>query len=251
MNAASETLSPDLIFRSAARTHAGTRRTVNEDRVLDRTGRGLWAIADGMGGHRAGDVAASTVVEAMAGVEHGASGYTYLGDIITAVEQANAAIFNGRAAEGAGASGSTLVALIAHEGHYACLWAGDSRAYRFRDGALTAITRDHSLVQQLVDQGDVPESRRRQHPNAHVITRAVGVDAQVELDRQFAAIAPGDIFLLCSDGLTACLDDAEMARALAGGDLDAAADQLLQTALSRQALDNVSLILVRAEPRAW
>jgi serine/threonine protein phosphatase PrpC len=251
MNAAPETLSPDLVFRSAARTHAGARRTVNEDRVLDRTGKGLWAIADGMGGHQAGDVAAATVVEAMAGVEHGASGYAYLGDIIAAVEQANAAIFTGRAAEGAGASGSTLVALIAHEGHYACLWAGDSRAYLFRDGALAAITRDHSLVQQLVDQGDVPESRRRQHPNAHIITRAVGVDAQVELDRQFAAIAPGDIFLLCSDGLTACLDDDEMARALAGGDLDAAADHLLQSALSRQALDNVSLILVQATPRAW
>lgn len=241
------TAPPQLAFRSAARTHAGMRRTVNEDRLLDRTDKGLWAIADGMGGHRAGDVAATTVIDAMAAIEHGPSGYDYLGDIVVAVEQANAAIFNSRAVEGA--SGSTLVALIAHEAHYACLWAGDSRAYLFRDDALTAITRDHSVVQQLVDQGDVPESRRRHHPNAHIITRAVGVDAQVELDRQFAAIAAGDIFLLCSDGLTACLDDAEIARALAGGDLDAAVDDLLQTALRRQALDNVSLILVRAEPR--
>jgi len=249
MSAAPLAVSPDLVFRAAARTHAGTRRTVNEDRVLDRTDKGLWAIADGMGGHRAGDVAASTVIEAMTAVEHGPSGYSYLGDIVAAVEQANAAIFTGRAAEGAGASGSTVVALIAHEGHYACLWAGDSRAYLFRDGVLAPITRDHSLVQQLVDRGDVPESRRRQHPNAHIITRAVGVDARVELDRQFAAIAAGDIFLLCSDGLTGCLDDAEMARALAGGDLDDAADNLLQAALSRQALDNVSLILVRADPR--
>lgn len=249
MSAASLAMSPDLVFRSAARTHAGTRRTVNEDRVLDRTDKGLWAIADGMGGHRAGDVAASTVVDAMSAIEHGPSGYTYLADIVAAVEKANAAIFTGLAAEGAGASGSTLVALIAHEGHYACLWAGDSRAYLFRDGVLAPITRDHSLVQQLVDRGDVPESRRRQHPNAHIITRAVGVDAQVELDRQFAAIAAGDIFLLCSDGLTACLDDAEMARALAGGDLQAAADHLLQTALNRHALDNVSLILVRADRR--
>jgi serine/threonine protein phosphatase PrpC len=249
MSAAPLAVSPDLVFRSAARTHAGTRRTVNEDRVLDRTDKGLWAIADGMGGHRAGDVAASTVVDAMSAIEHGPSGYAYLADIVAAVEKANAAIFAGLAAEGAGASGSTLVALIAHEGHYACLWAGDSRAYLFRDGVLAPITRDHSLVQQLVDRGDVPESRRRQHPNAHIITRAVGVDAQVELDRQFAAIAAGDIFLLCSDGLTACLDDAEMARALAGGDLQAAADHLLQTALSRQALDNVSLILVRADRR--
>jgi serine/threonine protein phosphatase PrpC len=250
MTAASTAVSPGLVFRSAARTHAGMRRTVNEDRVLDRNDKGLWAIADGMGGHRAGDVAASTVIDAMAAVDHGPSGYSYLGDIVGAVERANAAIFAGRAAQG-GSSGSTLVALIAHEGHYACLWAGDSRAYLFRDGALAAITRDHSVVQQLVDRGDVPENRRRQHPNAHIITRAVGVDAQVELDRQFAAIAPGDIFLLCSDGLTACLDDAEIARGLAGGDLDAAADDLLRIALGRQALDNVSLILVRAEPGGW
>ncbi len=249
MSAAPLAMSPDLVFRSAARTHVGTRRTVNEDRVLDRTDKGLWAIADGMGGHQAGDIAASTVIDAMSAIEHGPSGYTYLGDIVAAVEQANATIFTGRAAEGAGPSGSTVVALIAHEGHYACLWAGDSRAYLFRDGALAPITRDHSLVQQLVDCGDVPESRRRQHPNAHIITRAVGVDAQVELDRQFAAIAAGDIFLLCSDGLTACLDDAEMARTLACDDLNAAADHLLQAALNRQALDNVSLVLVRADRR--
>ncbi len=230
-----------------AATDPGRIRPGNEDNLLAEPN--VFVVADGMGGHRAGDVAASTVVDAMSAVEHGPSGYTYLADIVAAVEKANAAIFTGLAAEGAGASGSTLVALIAHEGHYACLWAGDSRAYLSRDGVLAPITRDHSLVQQLVDRGDVPESRRRQHPNAHIITRAVGVDAQVELDRQFAAIAAGDIFLLCSDGLTACLDDAEMARALAGGDLQAAADHLLQTALSRQALDNVSLILVRADRR--
>ncbi len=237
-----------LTFCSVARTHAGTRRTVNEDRLLDRADNGLWAIADGMGGHSAGDVAASTVIESMAAIDHGASGYAYLADIVAAVEAANARIFAGRTA--GGASGSTLVALLAHEGHYACLWAGDSRAYLLRDGRLSPITRDHSLVQQLVDQGDVDESHRRQHPNAHVITRAVGVDAHVELDRQFAPFAPGDVFLLCSDGLTACLDDAELAAALTG-DLDAAADHLLETALRRQALDNVSLIVVRAEPTAW
>lgn len=242
-------LSRDLAFRSVARTHAGTRRTVNEDRVLDLSVNGLWAIADGMGGHHAGDIAASTVIDSMAAVNHGASGYAYLADIVDAVEQANSAIFARRAADKAGASGSTLVALLAHEGHYACLWAGDSRAYLFRDGILAPITRDHSLVQQLVDQGDVPESRRRQHPNAHVITRAVGVDTKIELDRQFAPIAPGDVFLLCSDGLTACLDDADLASALAGDDLDAVADHLLEAALDRQALDNVSLILLRADTR--
>ena len=151
----------ELRFMSSSITHVGSTRRLNRDSILERSETGLWAIADGMGGHRAGDVAASTVIDAMSAVEHGPSGYTYLADIVAAVEKANAEIFTGRAAEGAGASGSTLVALIAHEGHYACLWAGDSRAYLFRGGVLAPITRDHSLVQQLIDRGDVPENRRR------------------------------------------------------------------------------------------
>ncbi len=247
MSAAAVNLeSPVLTFESVARTHAGMRRTVNEDRVLDHGDAGLWAIADGMGGHRAGDVAAGAVIDALASIDHGVSGYAYLADIIEAVERANQTIYAGQADENLPPSGSTVVALLAHEGHYACLWAGDSRAYRFREGRLTPITRDHSLVQQLVDGGQLAESQRKLHPNAHVITRAVGADAIVELEQRFAPINPGDVFLLCSDGLTGCLEDAELADALAGDDLQAVADGLLATALNRMARDNVSLVLVRA-----
>jgi serine/threonine protein phosphatase PrpC len=235
-----------LVFQSVSRTHAGTRRALNEDRLLEHGQAGLWAIADGMGGHANGEVAAARVIAALETVDHGASGFAYLDDLIAAVSAANAAIFEERAQTGAPMSGATLVALLAHEGHYACLWAGDSRAYRFSGGELAPITRDHSLVQQLIDTGALAEASRKQHPSAHVITRAIGVDARIELDRRFAPIAQGDIFLLCSDGLTGCLDDGELAAILAGPDLDAAADRLLATALERGARDNVSLILVRA-----
>jgi serine/threonine protein phosphatase PrpC len=235
-----------LVFQSAARTHAGARRSLNEDRVLDRAGEGLWAIADGMGGHANGDIAATRVIAALETVDHGTSGFAYLDDLIAAVADANAAIYDQRLASGGPLSGATLVALLAHQGHYACLWAGDSRAYRFSGGMLAPITRDHSVVQQLIDNGVLPEELRKDHPSAHVITRAVGVDAQIELDRRFAPIEAGDLFLLCSDGLTACLDDGELAPILSGADLEAAADRLLAIALERGARDNVSLILVRA-----
>ncbi len=238
-----------LRFLSVSRTHAGTRRALNEDRLLEHGEAGLWAIADGMGGHAGGDIAADRVIAALETVDHGASGYAYLDDLVAAVGAANAAIVDERTLRGGPLSGATLVALLAHEGHYACLWAGDSRAYRLSDGVLSPITRDHSIVQQLIDTGALSEGARRQHPSAHVITRAVGVDARLELDRRFAPIGEGDLFLLCSDGLTGCLEDGELAAILTDRDLEAAADCLLATALERGARDNVSLILVRATPR--
>ena len=106
-----------------------------------------------------------------------------------------------RAAEaGRGGSSPTLVLLLARGGHYACLWAGDSRAYRLRDGRLERLTRDHSLVQELVEQGVLDEEAAEQHPQANVITRAVGAHGELELDKVSARVAPGDVFL-CSDGV--------------------------------------------------
>jgi serine/threonine protein phosphatase Stp1 len=235
-----------LAFQSASRTHPGRRRTLNEDRLLERTCAGLWAVADGMGGHRAGDAAAARLVEALERIEHGASGYACLADITGAVERVNADLFSEAQAAGGSPSGSTVVALLAHDGYYACLWAGDSRAYLLRHDQLTALTHDHSLVQELVDQGALGEEDRRAHPRANVITRAVGASPAIALDRAFDAIRDGDLFLLCSDGLTTCLDEPEIARALSGDGLEASADRLLAGALSRQAPDNVSFILIRA-----
>lgn len=235
-----------MAFRSASRSHAGARRALNEDRVLDRSETGLWAIADGMGGHSAGDLAAARVIADLAAVDHGASGYTYLDDIAGAVAAANAALFAQREGPEGRVSGATLVALVAHEGHYACLWAGDSRAYRLRDGVLSPITRDHSVVQELIDAGALDEASRRRHPGAHVVTRAVGAQSSVELDRRFAPIEPGDLFLLCSDGLTGCVDESALAQLAACNDVDSAADSILALALDRHPADNLSFILISA-----
>jgi serine/threonine protein phosphatase PrpC len=234
-------------FTSVFRTHPGGQRTVNEDRVLDRPEAGLWAVADGMGGHRSGEAAAERLVAALAGVVHGASGYGCLADIEREVQRVNAGLYSDPDKNGERSiSGATLVTLLIHEDHYACLWAGDSRAYLLRDGVLFAITRDHSVVQALVDTGALSEDGRRTHPSAHMITRAVGAAPRLELDRRFARIAAGDVYLLCSDGLTGCVDDAEIAQALGSAPAEQAADWLLSTALARNASDNVSFVIIGA-----
>lgn len=242
--AALERIAPQR-YRSTTRTHAGARRSVNEDRLLDRPDAGLWAVADGMGGQRAGDVAASRVVNALAGVRHDASAYACLADIVREVEGVNAALF-GEGRDGGALSGATLVALLIHDGYYACLWAGDSRAYLLRNGGLTQLTRDHSLVQEMVESGAITEAERKAHPRGHVITRAVGAGPKIEMERRFATLEQDDVFLLCSDGLTACFEDHEILDVLRDHSLDDAADLLLETALSRHASDNVSFVLVEA-----
>jgi serine/threonine protein phosphatase PrpC len=235
-----------LRLRSTHRTHAGARRAVNEDRVLDRAEAGLWAVADGVGGHQRGDVAANQVIDALMALETAGSGYSRMVDAERALQAVNANLF----ADSRGQSGATVVVLLAHEDHFACLWAGDSRAYLLRDRHLTAISYDHSLVQALVDGGEVAEADRRDHPSVHIITRAVGAGPTLNLDRRFAAMRQGDIFLLCSDGLTICFQDDELAGRL-DGDLDAVADVLLAQALARGAPDNVSFVLIEAtEPTA-
>jgi serine/threonine protein phosphatase PrpC len=236
-----------LKFQSVARTHLGHRRTVNEDRVLERSDTGLWAIADGMGGHRAGDVAATRLIEALAAMEHETSGYARLSEMLRRIEAVNTSLYAEQSGEGAlSASGSTLVTLLAHDNHYACLWAGDSRAYLFRNGRLNTITRDHSVVQEMVDNGVLAEADRQRHPSANIVTRALGVSAVVDIEQKFAPMRDEDLYLLCSDGLSSGLDDSAIAGLLDPRDLAGSADRLLDGALAVDGTDNISLILIAA-----
>ncbi len=232
-----------LSFRSASRSRAGHPRTPNQDRVLDRADARLWAVADGMGGHRDGARASGLLIDALSKVAHGASGFAFLAEAERSVLAVNTKLIRSDDER----CGSTLVMLIAHDDHYACLWAGDSRAYQLRGGEIAQISRDHSVVQALVESGAVREADRRQHPDGNVITRAVGASADLKLDRRFARIMPGDRFLLCSDGLTACIDDDELAAAAATSlSAGAAADRLMRLAASRAARDDASLVVIDA-----
>jgi len=136
--------------------------------------------------------------------------------------------------------------LMVEDGEFACLWAGDSRVYLARGGALTQLTRDHSLVQDLVDMGELDPADSASHPNGNIIMRAVGADPTLKLDGVRGQVLAGDAFLLATDGLTRLAGDAEMLQGLAAERLEASADRLLDACLERGAPDNVSFILLRA-----
>jgi len=236
-----------ISFDSVERSHIGCVRKLNEDRVLSRPELGLWAVADGMGGHQAGDLASGMLVDALAQVEMLGSGYAFLDEVQESVQRVNRTLVaHARLSRPGTVIGSTLVVLLAYEGHFACLWAGDSRAYLLRDGRLDQITRDHSMVQELIDSGALARADAPAYGRSNVITRAVGVNDRLALDVTSGPIRPGDLFLLCSDGLTGMVDDGEIARLVQAQGL-AAADRLLDLTLERGAKDNVSLVLVHAD----
>jgi serine/threonine protein phosphatase PrpC len=234
-------------FECVARTHTGCKRKVNEDAVLSRPDLGLWAVADGMGGHDAGEVASALVVDTLEKVPAAPNLSARINAARVALHTANRQLLS--LAEQGGARrtiGSTIVLLAIDAASFACLWAGDSRAYLARDGVLEQITHDHSLVQQLVDSGDIDAKSAAQHPNANIILRAVGAAPDLDIDGVEGGLRAGDGFLLASDGLTRLISDSEMLSGLEASDLEAAADRLLELCLARKAPDNVTFVLVRA-----
>jgi serine/threonine protein phosphatase PrpC len=214
---------------------------INEDRVFDSASAGLWAIADGMGGHAAGDLAAQAVVSALHQLSESAEPLDG-GAIETALVEAGRRVHDG-AQRSMARSGSTVVALHIDGPRGTVLWAGDSRAYRLRNGRMERLTRDHSLVQDLVDAGAIRADQADRHPDAHVITRALGTAAYVAVDRRDIDVREGDLFLLCSDGLSRGCLDGTLSAAL-GGSIPDMADRLLARALEAGGNDNISLLLV-------
>lgn len=232
----------EITWRSAARTDRGAVRLVNEDQVLERPAAGLWAVADGMGGHERGAYASGLVKSALLGLSEGAD----LDGIITAARDALLDVDS--ALRGSCDNcGSTIVALFVRGERFACLWAGDSRLYRLRRGQLQRLTNDHSLVAELIESGAIEESAAKSHPLGHYVTRAVGVGKKLELDGLRGKAEPGDRFLLTSDGMHNVIDHERLAALAGESDPAAAADRLLAAALDAGAPDNVSLVLVQAE----
>ena len=232
-----------------AGTHTGLVRKENEDGVAVRPDAALWAVADGMGGHANGRWAAAQVVDEISRAPLNGSLDEDCDAIADALADANAKIVAAAGAAGA-TMGATVVALRIAGGRYACLWAGDSRIYRLRDGRLSQLTRDHSHVEQLVQAGIITAEEAHTHPMANVITRAVGVAPDLALDVREDAVAARDSFLLCSDGLNKCLTDDEIALIAGTHSPGEACDALLAATLKRGAPDNVSVIVVHCEDAA-
>jgi protein phosphatase/serine/threonine-protein phosphatase Stp1 len=227
---------------SHAATHPGAVRPRNEDALLDRPDIGLWVVADGAGGHGSGDVASAAIIAALQTMPAGLSAAELLAQVRLRLAEVHAGLQEEAARRGPGRIlASTVVVMLARGDHFAMLWAGDSRGYLLRNGMLTRVTRDHSLVQELVDQGTLREEEAESHPQANVITRAVGAQGELELDKVSGRIVEGDRYLLCTDGLFKTMAEAEIAAMLTGG-ADAAA--IVTEAVGRGARDNVSAVAV-------
>jgi serine/threonine protein phosphatase PrpC len=242
----------------AAVTHRGIVRARNEDYVSAHPEIGLAVLADGMGGHNAGDVASRVAVETIVeGIESALASAASRGKasaeslIAEHIDRANAKIQAAASAhrEYAG-MGTTVVVALWHDGEMSIGHVGDSRLYRLRQGELLQLTRDHTLVQQRVDSGSLTVEEARRAVGRNVLTRAVGSEAGVQIDLDTFETVPGDVYLLCSDGLTEMLPDSDIAALLAihGATLAQAGDALVEEANARGGVDNISVILARMLP---
>ena len=232
-----------LVVSGAGRSHRGLVREINEDAILtDPTGV-LWAVADGMGGHGHGDLAADLVIDALARLPHDGGARTLLR---RGLAEAHADIRRRARADRLGAIGATVVAAMIEGDRAVVGWAGDSRAYLLREGRLAPLTHDHSVVQELIDTAGLSEAEAAAHPQAHVVTRAIGIGEEAGPEFVEITVQVGDELLLCSDGLTRCVPEPEIAAVLgAVGEPEAACVSLLEAALARGAPDNVSAVLLR------
>ena len=233
-------------FVTGAATHVGKVRAHNEDSLMARPDIGLWTVADGMGGYGGGDIASAAVVAALASLPAPPSAAAFLADFEARIESVNADLRALSATRGT--TGTTLASLLIFEAHFACVWCGDSRVYRLRGGVLAQLSRDHSEVQDLVDRGVLNASEARTWPRRNVVTRALGAVDSPELEIVDGPVLAGDHFLLCSDGLTGHVEDAEIGARLGGADPQAICDELVALTLERGATDNVSIVVVFCEP---
>ena len=226
-----------LYFRSAAATDVGRVRTNNEDGFVDRPEAGLWAVADGMGGHSHGEVASRMVCDALADFPLDGTFEEAIDAARQRVQEVNDHLARGPIGDDpANRSGSTVVMLLLRGPRSAVLWAGDSRAYRWRAGTLEQLTRDHSLAEMIGTNAS----------ESSVITRAVGVDPELTLDVHRDAVRPDDRFLLCSDGLTRVLPESEIRGWLQQPDIQVAVDGLIKATLNAGAPDNVTVLIAEA-----
>lgn len=234
------------IWTSAGVTHRGKVRKVNEDALLQRPDMGLWCVADGMGGHQAGDVASQMIVDTLALIDAEEPLAARLDQIDDAMEEVNRILVEqGAQSTSKGIMGSTVAILVIDRGGLAALmWAGDSRVYRYRNGALKQLSTDHSLVEQYVEQGLISREEASHHPESNVVTRALGGADDEVLEADLCDVAAGDRFLLCSDGLIRHLDDAEIEGVLARDNAETACARLLDWTLDRGAADNTTIVVV-------
>ena len=235
------------LWSSAGRTDTGKVRARNEDAFLDQPQQGLWVVADGMGGHQAGDLASRLIVESLAELPAGLDFEDRLDALRDCLHRLNRHLSLGLTLTAETPDllvGSTVVALLAEGSRVACVWAGDSRCYLLRGRQLFQLSRDHSLLQQLVEERGMSPADAARQPGAHALTRAIGADEELQLDILELKSLPGDVFLLCSDGLYQDLDHDLLTAALLRPSPQLALQRLFELALLGPARDNLSGVVI-------
>ena len=238
---------PILVGHSASLSDVGTVRSVNEDSYLELpvSEGGLWVVADGMGGHEAGDVASRMVVDSLRGVVASNN----LGALIDDAEERILGVNHELCVLASQTYpprtiGTTVVAFMSYHSQAACMWAGDSRVYQLREGVMEQLTRDHTEVEELMRQNNFTEDEALNYTTSNVITRAVGGEPNLQLEVKFQALCPGDRYMLCSDGLYNAVPKSEMLSLLAAGDPAVVSEALVRRSLEHGARDNVTVIVV-------
>ena len=231
---------------SSSRSDVGNQRQVNEDACLELPGRGLWVVADGMGGHAAGDVASQMLVSKLQGIDSHEKLSEFVDDVEDRVLEVNRRLhemsFEGDQPK---VMGTTLAALLAFGSHVISMWVGDSRVYRLREGALLKqVTVDHSEVEEMIADGTLSEASALDHPSANIVTRAVGGLEHVYVDLELDELENKDRYLICSDGLFKDLSEEEIEEILGEGNCVEACHALIDCALDRECADNVTAVVV-------
>lgn len=232
-------------MKVVAKTHCGKVRPINEDRYLvPEEGDSIVLVADGMGGHKAGEVASETAaqtIRASAVKMHGRE--ISIKTALKWVRQANQIIYRmaNEKPECMG-MGTTMTFLYFMDKHALLAHVGDSRCYRIRDGRIMQLTKDHSLVAELVRIGEITPEQARNHPYRNIITRALGTDDYVAVDAQDIPVEENDVYLLCSDGLSNYLEEDELLHAVQNQPSDSLCDHLVQIALDRGGRDNITVV---------
>jgi protein phosphatase len=229
----------------------GSVRTVNEDSICARPEIGFFAVADGMGGSRSGEVASRLILQELESFLISYSGQNQDFGVILAegVKRANKAVYvTSFKSEDYHGMGTTLSCIIVRGDLLYLAHVGDSRIYLFRRGTIVQLTRDHSMVQEMQNEGVLTKEEAISHPYRHVLTRALGVELNMEIDIDHLQLLPGDIILLCTDGLSGFVSDEVILQSvLNAADIDQAAGALVQCALNSGGTDNISVIIVAVD----
>ncbi len=231
-------------FRYSAVSHVGKVRKINEDSILSLPDQRIWVVADGMGGHEAGDFASQTIVDTIAMIPPELPPADLMRALRQTIMTAHDRIHIAAETRFHTTVGATVVALLLSDTHFVAFWAGDSRIYLLRGGEISMLTNDHSVVGEFVAAGQMTWDEAESHPQSNAITRAVGVGETLELDKVRGEVLPGDRFLLCSDGLTKYAGFKLLETFLRTTPIETVAERLLQHALESGGGDNISIIVV-------